>query len=108
MPEPPDGKFHVLVAEEGSRLLGYAAGRVQPDGEGYLDYIAVPDAARGRGTGRDLMVAIGRYLVIAAPRPASVTSPSRTTAPPPAASTSPSASDAPALDRGVPSAPKSG
>ena len=67
LPDEPDGKFHVLVAEEGSRFLGYAAGRVQPDGAGYLDYLAVPDAARGRGAGRDLPVAIGRYLVDAAP-----------------------------------------
>ena len=67
LPDEPDGKFHVLVAEEGSRFLGYAAGRVQPDGDGYLDYLAVPDAARGHGAGRDLLVAIGRYLVDAAP-----------------------------------------
>ena len=57
----------MLLAEEGSRFLGYAAGRVQPDGAGYLDYLAVPDAARGHGAGRDLLVAIGRYLVDAAP-----------------------------------------
>ena len=67
LPDEPDGKFHVLVAEEGSRFLGYAAGRVQPDGDGYLDYLAVPEAARGHGAGRDLLVAIGRYLVDAAP-----------------------------------------
>jgi ribosomal protein S18 acetylase RimI-like enzyme len=67
LPDEPDGKFHVLVAEEGTRFLGYAAGRVQPDGDGYLDYLAVPDAARGHGAGRDLLVAIGRYLVDAAP-----------------------------------------
>jgi ribosomal protein S18 acetylase RimI-like enzyme len=40
---------------------------VQPDGDGYLDYLAVPDAARGHGAGRDLLVAIGRYLVDTAP-----------------------------------------
>ena len=40
---------------------------MQPDGDGYLDYLAVPDAARGHGAGRDLLVAIGRYLVDAAP-----------------------------------------
>ena len=51
LPDEPDGKFHVLLAEEGSRFLGYAAGRVQPDGDGYLDYLAVPDAARA-GAGR--------------------------------------------------------
>jgi ribosomal protein S18 acetylase RimI-like enzyme len=68
LPDQPDGKFHVLLAENGSRLLGYAAGRVQADGEGYLDYIAVPDAARGHGAGRDLLVTIGRYLVDASPQ----------------------------------------
>jgi ribosomal protein S18 acetylase RimI-like enzyme len=67
LPDEPDGKFHVLIAEDGPRFLGYAAGRVQPDGDGYLDYLAVPDAARGHGAGRDLLVAIGRYLVDVAP-----------------------------------------
>ena len=72
LPDEPDGKFHVLVAEapsdsSGGLVLGYAAGRVQPDGDGYLDYLAVSDAARGRGTGRDLLAAISRWLVEAAP-----------------------------------------
>jgi ribosomal protein S18 acetylase RimI-like enzyme len=58
VPEPPDDKFQVVVAADGAQLLGYAAGRVQPDGEGYLDFIAVADVARGRGVGRDLMAAI--------------------------------------------------
>jgi ribosomal protein S18 acetylase RimI-like enzyme len=65
VPEPPDGKYQVLIATDGPRLLGYAAGRVQADGEGYLDYIAVADAARGRGTGRDLMVAVARSVIAA-------------------------------------------
>jgi ribosomal protein S18 acetylase RimI-like enzyme len=68
LPDEPDGKFHVLVAEDGPRFLGYAAGRVQPDGAGYLDYLAVSDAARGHGAGRDLLVSIGRWLVEAAPK----------------------------------------
>jgi ribosomal protein S18 acetylase RimI-like enzyme len=67
LPEVPDGKFHVVVAEAAGRFLGYAAGRVQPDGDGYLDYLAVSDAARGHGAGRDLLVAIGRWLVETAP-----------------------------------------
>ena len=50
---------------DGPRFLGYAAGRVQADGEGYLDFIAVADAARGRGAGRDLMVAVCRPVVAA-------------------------------------------
>jgi ribosomal protein S18 acetylase RimI-like enzyme len=67
LPDEPDGKFHVLIAEDGPRFLGYAAGRVQPDGDGYLDYLAVSDAARGHGAGRDLLVSIGRWLVETAP-----------------------------------------
>jgi ribosomal protein S18 acetylase RimI-like enzyme len=66
VPEPPDGKFHVAVAADGPQLLGYAAGRVQPDGEGYLDFIAVADVARGRGVGRDLMVAVCRPVIASA------------------------------------------
>jgi ribosomal protein S18 acetylase RimI-like enzyme len=66
VPEPDDGKYQVVVATDGPRLLGYAAGRVQADGEGYLDFIAVTDAARGRGTGRDLMAAICGPVVGAA------------------------------------------
>ncbi len=76
LPDEPDGKFHVVLAEDGARsdgalsaqFLGYAAGQVHPDGEGYLDFIAVPDAARGRGTGRDLVVTISRWLVENAPK----------------------------------------
>ena len=71
LPDEPDGKFHVVVAEDAQssvgRFLGYAAGRVQPDGDGYLDYLAVSDAARGHGAGRDLLVGIGRWLVENAP-----------------------------------------
>jgi ribosomal protein S18 acetylase RimI-like enzyme len=63
VPDPPDGKYQVVVAVDGSTLLGYAAGRVQADGEGYLDFIAVSDAARGRGTGKDLMAAICRPVI---------------------------------------------
>jgi ribosomal protein S18 acetylase RimI-like enzyme len=68
LPDEPDGRFHVILAEDGPRFLGYAAGQVHPDGQGYLDYIAVPDVARGQGAGRDLLVAIGRWLVDAAPQ----------------------------------------
>lgn len=65
LPEPADGKYQVVVAVDGAVLLGYAAGRVQADGEGYLDFIAVSDAARGRGVGKDLMAAICRPVIAA-------------------------------------------
>jgi ribosomal protein S18 acetylase RimI-like enzyme len=65
LPDPPDGRYQVVVAMEGPVLLGYAAGRVQADGEGYLDFLAVADAARGRGTGKALMSAICRPVIAA-------------------------------------------
>jgi ribosomal protein S18 acetylase RimI-like enzyme len=67
LPDPPDGKYDVVVAMDGPVLLGYAAGRVQADGEGYLDYIAVADVARGKGIGKHLMAAICRPVIAAAP-----------------------------------------
>jgi ribosomal protein S18 acetylase RimI-like enzyme len=63
LPDEPDGKYVVAVAFDGDTFLGYAAGRVQPDGEGYLDFIAVSDEARGRGTGRALMAAVCRPVL---------------------------------------------
>ena len=66
VPEPPDDKFQVVIAADGPQLLGYAAGRVQADGEGYLDFIAVADVARGRGVGRDLMAAVCRTVIAGA------------------------------------------
>lgn len=61
------GEFLVGVADDGE-FLGYAAGRIQADGEGYLDFVAVPDAARGRGAGRALVVTVGRRIIAASPR----------------------------------------
>jgi ribosomal protein S18 acetylase RimI-like enzyme len=62
------GEQVVLVAEDpAGAFLGYAAGRIQPDGEGYVDFLAVDPSARGTGAGRTLMVALGREL---APRSA--------------------------------------
>ncbi|MCA9756787.1 MAG: GNAT family N-acetyltransferase [Candidatus Eisenbacteria bacterium] len=51
-----DGEAIVLVARMGGDVAGYAAGRVQPDGVGYVDFLAVAPAGRGHGVGRALMV----------------------------------------------------
>ncbi len=57
------GERIVLVAEDEGRFAGYAAGKVQPDGSGYIDFIAVaPDGRRG-GTGRRLVTALARELL---------------------------------------------
>lgn len=61
------GEFIVGVADDGE-FLGYAAGRVQADGEGYLDFVAVTDAARGRGAGRGLVTTVGRRIIAASPQ----------------------------------------
>lgn len=52
-----------LVAEEDGRFLGYVAGRVQPDGEGFIDFMAVVPAGRRTGVGRRLLVEAARQLV---------------------------------------------
>ena len=57
-----DDDWVVLVAEAGG---GYAAGKVQPDGEGYIDFVAVRADARGTGLGRRLVVALSRQLLAA-------------------------------------------
>ncbi len=61
------GDLLVGVADDGG-FLGYAVGRVQADGEGYLDYLAVTDDARGRGVGEALLATVGRWIAAASPR----------------------------------------
>ena len=60
--EDGDSSWIVLV-DDG--LAGYAGGKVQPDGEGYIDFVAVHPDARGRGIGRRLVVALSRDLLAA-------------------------------------------
>lgn len=55
-----DDRWVVLV-DDG--VTGYAAGKVQPDGEGYIDFVAVRPDARGTGLGRRLVVALSRRLL---------------------------------------------
>lgn len=47
-----------LVAVEDGRVVGYAAGELQPDGTGYLDYLGVEPGRRGGGIGRTLVLAV--------------------------------------------------
>lgn len=58
-----DGKYVCLVGPG-----GYAAGRVTPDGEGYIDFLAVEEGARGAGLGRRLVTALIARLVAAGAR----------------------------------------
>lgn len=59
-----DDKRVTLVLDDG---LGYASAEVKPDGEGYLDFLAVVPEARGRGLSKVLLAAIGRAMIQAAP-----------------------------------------
>ncbi|MEU5695496.1 GNAT family N-acetyltransferase [Actinosynnema sp. NPDC020468] len=48
-----DDRHTVVVAMDGERVLGYAAGKAEP-GEYYLDFVAVEPDARGQGVGAAL------------------------------------------------------
>lgn len=64
-----DGSRVVLVVpgpDDDGGLAGYAAGRVQPDGEGYIDFLVVHPDARRTGVGRRLVTALTRELLAAA------------------------------------------
>lgn len=64
-----EGAPFVLVADPaGAGVVGYAAGRVHPDGEGFIDFVAVSPSWRGTGLGRRLVVALARQLIELAPK----------------------------------------
>ena len=58
-------KMNVIVATHDGVVCGYAAGRIQPDGEGFIEYLGVDPLYRRRGIGRDLVVALTRELMAA-------------------------------------------
>lgn len=65
-----DGSRVVLVVpagdgDEEAGPLGYAAGRVQADGEGFIDFVAVRPDVRGGGVGARLITALTRQLLAA-------------------------------------------
>jgi ribosomal protein S18 acetylase RimI-like enzyme len=61
------GEHVVLVAtSDDGRFAGYAAGRIQPDGHGYIDFVAVEPSTRGAGAGRRLVTGLVRRLLPAA------------------------------------------
>lgn len=57
----------VVSLHEGS-VQGYASGEVQPDGAGYLDYLAVAPEHRGRGVAGGLLAAVGSDLLGRSPQ----------------------------------------
>lgn len=58
-----DGSRVVLVAEDADRVVGYAAGEVHDDGEGFIDFVAVDPGAQRHGVGRRLVMALTRQLI---------------------------------------------
>jgi ribosomal protein S18 acetylase RimI-like enzyme len=59
-----DGSRIVLVADDGhGGVVGYVAGEVHEDGEGFIDFVVVNSAARGAGIGRDLVMTVARRLL---------------------------------------------
>jgi ribosomal protein S18 acetylase RimI-like enzyme len=57
-------RHRTVVAEDPhGRMLGYASGRIQDDGSGYVDFTAVDPASRRRGVGRHVVTALVRLLL---------------------------------------------
>ena len=65
------GEATVLVLVEDERLVGYAVGRIDSGGEGYVDFVGVAEDARGAGRGRHLVTAICQAL-LEQPKPSKV------------------------------------
>lgn len=63
-----DGSRLVLVAvDDAGRVLGYAAGAVHDDGEGYVDFVVVDPAAYRTGIGKRLVTSLTRQLLDRSP-----------------------------------------
>ena len=65
-PRPASRRCSSPTTDDG-RFAGYAAGRVQPDGNGYIDFVAV-DPRGAAGTGRRLVTGLVRRLLPRAPK----------------------------------------
>ena len=86
------GAHVVLVATTADgHAAGYAAGRIQPDGIGYIDFVAVEPSVRGGGAGRRLVSGLARRL-LGGPRRPRCTSRCRSTGRRPGRCTPPSGS----------------
>lgn len=52
------GKITIVAEDAAGQPIGYASGHIEPDGEGYVDFMAVCPDARGLGDGRRLLAAV--------------------------------------------------
>ena len=55
-------RIAIVTTDADGDVTGYASGKVNPDGDGYIDFVAVDPAARGTGAGRTLVTALSRRL----------------------------------------------
>lgn len=63
-----DGSRIVLVADDGDGgVVGYIAGEIHADGEGFIDFVVVDAASRGAGIGRQLVMAATHRLLDRSP-----------------------------------------
>jgi len=54
----------ILLEIEGKKLRGYIRGGVEPGGkEGYIDFVTVNEADRRKGIGKNLVIAITKWLL---------------------------------------------
>jgi ribosomal protein S18 acetylase RimI-like enzyme len=59
-----DGSRVVLVAvDRHGGVVGYIAGSLHDDGEGFIDFVVVDPSARGLGVGRELVMTVTRRLL---------------------------------------------
>lgn len=56
-------EYTTVVVERAGQVVAYAAGRIQADGQAYVDFLAVDRMWRGEGIGQALLTALGRRLI---------------------------------------------
>jgi ribosomal protein S18 acetylase RimI-like enzyme len=63
MVDRQDSHTRLLIAEHGGQLQGYVFGKVDPEAaEGYIDFVGVDEAWRGKGIGRSLLGAVVGWM----------------------------------------------
>lgn len=60
-------RARAIVAARVDEVVGYATGTVTPDGDGYIDFVAVDERSRGTGAGVALVTELSRHLLATAP-----------------------------------------
>jgi len=53
----------IVATDQTDAVIGYATGTVTPDGDGYIDFVAVQESARGSGAGVALVTELSQRLL---------------------------------------------